>query len=148
MSCGVGQRGSSDLELLWLWPLATAPFWPLAWELPYAVGLALKRQKTKKKERNLSCLKNCNVFKYNRLLKAWVRPACEPSTLNEWQYPLWKPYKSSNCHPSAAIVNTTWAKTLTISGILIKVYFKWRILKTLKQPDIWPWKPTMNYLWP
>ena len=51
MSCGVGQRLSLDLALLWLWhrPEATALIRPLAWEPPYAVGAALKRQKKKKK---------------------------------------------------------------------------------------------------
>ena len=31
--------------MLWLWhgPAATAPIGPLAWELPYAMGVALKR---------------------------------------------------------------------------------------------------------
>ena len=40
MSCGVG----SDAALLWLWrrPAAVAPIQPLAWERPYAVGVALK----------------------------------------------------------------------------------------------------------
>ena len=35
-----------DPALLGLWcrPAATAPIWPLAWEPPYAVGTALKRQ--------------------------------------------------------------------------------------------------------
>ena len=35
------------LALLWLWsrPAATALIGPLAWELPYATGAALKRQK-------------------------------------------------------------------------------------------------------
>ena len=39
-----------DLALLWLWcrPAATAPIQPLAWESSYAVGTALKRQKTNK----------------------------------------------------------------------------------------------------
>ena len=50
MSCGVGHRHSLDPELLWLWllPAATAQIGPLAWEPPYAVGVALKRQKKKK----------------------------------------------------------------------------------------------------
>ena len=53
MSCGVGRRRCSDLALLWLWrrPAATAPIRPLAWEPPYAVGVApemAKRQKKKK----------------------------------------------------------------------------------------------------
>ena len=51
MSCGVGHRGSLDTVLLWLWcrPVATAPIGPLAWEPPYATGVALKKgQKDKK----------------------------------------------------------------------------------------------------
>ena len=45
---GLTQR-VKDLMLLWLWcrPAAVAPIQPLAWEPPYAVGAALKRQKTK-----------------------------------------------------------------------------------------------------
>ena len=47
MSCGVGCRRSSDLALPWLWlkPTATALIRPLAWEPPYAVGVALKKDK-------------------------------------------------------------------------------------------------------
>ena len=47
MSCGVGCRLGSDLALLWLWhkPAAVAPIRPLAWEPPYATGVALKKQK-------------------------------------------------------------------------------------------------------
>ena len=39
-----------DPTLLWLWrrQAATAPIRPLAWEPPYAVGMALKTQKDKK----------------------------------------------------------------------------------------------------
>ena len=49
--CGIGHRHGSDLSLLWLWlwPAAIAVIRPLAWEPSYAVGVALKRQKTKKK---------------------------------------------------------------------------------------------------
>ena len=55
-SCGVGHRRGSHPELLWLWlwPAATAPIRPLAWESPYTVGAALekaKRQKDKKKKK-------------------------------------------------------------------------------------------------
>ena len=55
MSCGVGPRCGSDPTLLWLWrsPVAIAPIGPLAWEAPYAAGVALekaKRQKKKKKK--------------------------------------------------------------------------------------------------
>ena len=50
MSCGVVCRRGTDLALLCLWyrRVATAPIWPVAWELPYAVGMALKRPKKKK----------------------------------------------------------------------------------------------------
>ena len=56
MSCGVGYRCGSDPELLWLWcrPAAKAPIRPLAWEPPYATGVALekaKRQKNKNKNK-------------------------------------------------------------------------------------------------
>ena len=50
MSCGVGRRLGLKLMLLWLWrrPVAAAPIQPLAWEPPYAMGVTLKTQKTKK----------------------------------------------------------------------------------------------------
>jgi len=47
MSCGVGGGHGSDLALLWVWhwPAAAAQIQPLAWELPYATGAALKSNK-------------------------------------------------------------------------------------------------------
>ena len=56
MTCGVGQRPvrqGSDPVLLRLWctPAAAALIRPLAWKLPYSVGVALKRQKFKKKKK-------------------------------------------------------------------------------------------------
>ena len=62
MSCGVVCRRSLDPALLWLWCrlVATAPIRPLAWESPYAIEAALKRQKKKKKKKKTvmsSCLK-------------------------------------------------------------------------------------------
>ena len=52
MGCGTGHRHGSDPALLWLWygPAATALIRPLAWEPPYAAGMALKLKKKKKKE--------------------------------------------------------------------------------------------------
>ena len=49
MSCGIGRRCGSDLALLWLWrrPATTTRIRPLAWKTPYAMGAALKGQKTK-----------------------------------------------------------------------------------------------------
>ena len=53
LSCGIGLRHGSDPKLLWLWcrPAAVAPIPPLAWKLPNATGVALKRKKKKRKER-------------------------------------------------------------------------------------------------
>ena len=53
MTCGVGPKRSSDPVLLWLrCRLATtALIRPLAWELPYAVGAALKKTEKKKKRK-------------------------------------------------------------------------------------------------
>ena len=46
-SFGIGHRCSSDVALLWLWhrPAAAASNQCLAWELPYAAGMALDREK-------------------------------------------------------------------------------------------------------
>ena len=50
MSCGVGHRCSLELALLWLWHslASAAPIRPLAWELTYAKGVAIKRKKKKR----------------------------------------------------------------------------------------------------
>ena len=63
MSCGVGRRCSLDLVLLWLWRrlVATALTGLLAWEPPYAVGVALKVKKTKKKKKNIKWEKNSSA---------------------------------------------------------------------------------------
>ena len=50
MSCGVGGRRGTDPTWLWHRPADTAAIGPLAWESPYAKGVALKRQKGKKKK--------------------------------------------------------------------------------------------------
>ena len=43
MSCGVGCKHGLDLVLLWLWCRSAAAtlIRPLAWELPYVMGVAL-----------------------------------------------------------------------------------------------------------
>ena len=48
MTCGVVYRFSSDPRWLWHSLTAAAPVWPLAWELPYAAGVAQKKKKKKK----------------------------------------------------------------------------------------------------
>ena len=52
VDCGVGCRDGSDLALLWPWcgPVATALIQPLAWELPYASGVAIKRKRKEKEK--------------------------------------------------------------------------------------------------
>ena len=58
MSCSVGCRQGLDLALLWVWsrPAAAALILPLAWELLYALGAALKRLKRKRKPQQ-DCVK-------------------------------------------------------------------------------------------
>ena len=53
VSCGVGRRRGSDPQLLWLWCrlAATVPIQPLVWELPHAMGTALKRKNKKQKNK-------------------------------------------------------------------------------------------------
>ena len=53
MSRGVGCRRGSNPALLWLWCrlAASAPIRPLAWEPPYAVGVAQEMAKKKKKKK-------------------------------------------------------------------------------------------------
>ena len=46
---------------MWCRPAATAPIRPLAWETPYAMGTALKRQKNKRQKNKEK--KNCNKKK-------------------------------------------------------------------------------------
>ena len=49
MSCSVARRCGLDPALLWSWYrlAAVAVIRPLAWELPYTVGAALKQTKKK-----------------------------------------------------------------------------------------------------
>ena len=49
MSCGVGCRRGLDPMRLWLRLAVLAVIRPLAWELPYVMGSALKGKKTSKK---------------------------------------------------------------------------------------------------
>ena len=49
LNCGVGCRYSSGPTLLWHRLAATAPIWPLGWELPYATDAALKKKKKEKR---------------------------------------------------------------------------------------------------
>ena len=51
VSCGIGRRCGSEPRLLWLWrrPVAAAPIRPLAWELPCAACVAIKKPKQNRK---------------------------------------------------------------------------------------------------
>ena len=64
VSCGVGLRRGSDPALLWLWRrlAATAPIGPLAWEPPYAAGVAQEMAERPKKKKKESCRRNGSRF--------------------------------------------------------------------------------------
>ena len=74
MSCGVGRRCDWDLVLLWLWYrlAAAALIQPGAWELPYAVGAALKKRTT---ARGISLIKATILLarKSKHVLKSLIR---------------------------------------------------------------------------
>ena len=81
MSCGVGCRCDWDPALLWLWcrPAATAPVRPLAWELPYAMGVTLNRQKKKKKKKK-------KRKKEKERKKSTISNSCCPQYISkDWQ---------------------------------------------------------------
>ena len=67
MSYGIGHRRGSAPTLLWLWcrPVSTAPIGPLAWEPPYAKGVAQKKDKKKKKLQFLKILLTNNDYSIN-----------------------------------------------------------------------------------
>ena len=60
--------------MLWLWCrlAAVALIGPLAWELPYAVGMALKSKKKKKKKKKLQELRKDDFAKvFRKRLGLW-----------------------------------------------------------------------------
>ena len=59
MSYSVGHRHGLDPKLLWLCQAAAAPIPPIAQELPYAIGAALKsKSKTEQNKTKQKTLKN------------------------------------------------------------------------------------------
>ena len=64
-------RLGSDAALLWLWhrPAATALIGSLAWEPPYALGMALKRQKDKTNQHKYIILSESHMFNYYICMK-------------------------------------------------------------------------------
>ena len=65
----VARRLGSDLTLLWLWcrPAAVAPIQPLAWGLPYAIGVALKKEKKKKIQVSWLSINKCLRFSLKQI---------------------------------------------------------------------------------
>ena len=58
------------LALLWLWYrlAAAAPIQPLVWELPYVVGVTLKRPKKKKNQLNINVEVNFWILSFLPLM--------------------------------------------------------------------------------
>ena len=120
MSCAVGHRLGLDPMLLWLWrrPAATATIRPLAWEPPYASGVALEKQKDlkkKKKKRNWSLVApNMDSQLYN-LLGLW--PEQDTGELWASAFQLWNGVKSYLSHK--ALMRFKWHCVYRGSGILL-----------------------------
>ena len=59
LNCGISQKCALDLMLLWDRLAAAAPIQSLAWELPYAMSVALKRKK-----KFWVSLENCIIWQW------------------------------------------------------------------------------------
>ena len=70
VGCGVGHRHGLDPELLWLWLATVALIQPPAWELPYAVSVALKSKKKNKKTKQKKQKLDPPVFIPNPLVES------------------------------------------------------------------------------
>ena len=68
MSCGVARRGGLDLVSLWLWRrlAAIALMRPLAWEPPYAVSVALKKQIQTNKQTNIIVVIISQIYTFSK----------------------------------------------------------------------------------
>jgi len=109
--------------LLWLWcrPVATAPIRPLAWEPPYAAGVAqeiAKRQKDKKKkeinQQTSWCRYSLRGKKYYKLLLLQRKPNSSQHT----------------CHNSMLIALSNWTSLVSkcmdwLSGLLRLIAVLW-----------------------
>ena len=47
--CRLQMQLRSCIAVLWCWPAVVTPVWALAWEFPYAMGVALKSKNKNKK---------------------------------------------------------------------------------------------------
>ena len=95
MSYGVGCRRGSDPELLWLWhrPAATALMRPLAWDPPYATGVALEKTKKGQKKKILQITNpGEDVEKKEPLYELLGRTETDSQTLKN----LWLPKETSH----------------------------------------------------
>ena len=75
MSGGVVCRHSSDSVLLWLWhrSAGVAPMQPLACELPYAAGAALKKNKNQTKTKILKKILANLILLHIKMIKSFSR---------------------------------------------------------------------------
>ena len=79
MSYGVGCRCGLNPTLLWLWHrlVATAPIRPIAWEPPYAKGVALEKTKDKKNKQKTYFRVFCITWKviHDKLITEKRKPS-------------------------------------------------------------------------
>ena len=75
LACGVGRGRGSDPPLLWLWcrPAAVAPIRPLAWELPYAPPVALKKNKNLNQKLSNSSLSTLIPSSFQQLMSSCLK---------------------------------------------------------------------------
>ena len=92
VSCGVGRRHGSDLALLCLWrkSAATASIQPLAWELPFAMGVALKKKKREREK--ITNHKFCLISFFSPSFSAFLSSGCLSLSTIHKPNKLWKIY--------------------------------------------------------
>ena len=122
----VGWRLGSDLVLLWLWyrSAGTGPIWPLAWELAYATGVALKRQKEKKKKKILNPEK-----RYGLKVQTW-------EWSSRWKLKLWLEWSCPE-RRQIRIIETGWGLSWKVPNGKVRSDERELAKETEKKPVIW-----------
>jgi len=120
VSCGVVCRRRSDPVLLWLWlwPLAAASIWSLAWEPPYVAGMALKSKTTRttKKRSSVSVVvqtrlgkeKHFEIQFLDQTISWWTLQSKAKTKQDDSRQDSWVELALTSSHESNKITTNCW----------------------------------------